>query len=718
MREKVRKKFVKFLWVLLLSIPVLSLPLPVRAEEEGRATSYDRTFGYTGGIQQYTVPAAGYYKLEVWGASGGPGKIISGTGHTASGGYGGYSCGYVYLNANTTLYIVVGGAGTTTYDIPLVDDGDGGWEKGTATNVGGYNGGGNGASWNAGWDCASGSGGGATHIATKSGVLSSFASHKSDVLIVAGGGGGAIAATGEGFEKTYNGGSGGGGTGGLPDAVYLDNAGYDKSAAGQSSGYQFGAGQSKEAGGGGGWYGGYYGAGGSGYTGGCLSSLKYKGSTYTSSTSASSHTGHGSAAVTYLGDVLYHQTVQVCYENSDGTFTEYTNVIDQDYEGNSTVTWSLDADSTYQAASVSYTVTADHTEQVTVYRQVYHQKVQVCYENADGTLTEYETALEQDCRAESDVTWTREEDSIYQAASVDYIVNEDKEVQITVYRQKYEVVLNKGVGIASVSGAGSYRAEQEVTINAEVIEGYEFSGWSGSGSMAEQKSTFAMPTDNLSYTASAVESVRPDDNTNHPEDDGDGGDDDKDEGYISSVPIPQKPPVVTVRPSGEDSGDSEDEEDETEDILILPEIVPLPVPTPVPTPELLPEVIERVEVSNEAIGTSAHQWGYTIKKITATAGAGSASGGMIFFIFFWFFRKCKIYDGQNDKLIGKALIRKGKKGMFMVKIPEAVCERAGTKIYLVFSKNFVKANPDKPLKIVAHGKEFYRGIEGKIDLKL
>ncbi len=70
--------------------------------------------------------------------------------------------------------------------------------------------------------------------------------------------------------------------------------------------------------------------------------------------------------------VNYTQTVQVRYENVDGTFTGYSNAINTNYAYGSTVSWSRAADATYQAASItSYIVTGAKTTQVTVYRQKY-----------------------------------------------------------------------------------------------------------------------------------------------------------------------------------------------------------------------------------------------------------------------------------------------------------------------------------------------------------
>ena len=70
--------------------------------------------------------------------------------------------------------------------------------------------------------------------------------------------------------------------------------------------------------------------------------------------------------------INYTQTIQVRFENVDGTFTGYSNAINTNYAYGSTVSWSRAADATYQAASISsYTVTGAKTTQVTVYRQKY-----------------------------------------------------------------------------------------------------------------------------------------------------------------------------------------------------------------------------------------------------------------------------------------------------------------------------------------------------------
>ena len=146
-------------------------------------------YDYTGGEQVYVVPEDGVYTLETWGASGG--DVDS----SNKGGYGGYSIGKVSLNKGDILYISVGGSGNTTTAFDKIAEG-------------GYNGGGDAINTN--HDCISylsGSGGGATHVATKSGLLSTLSDSLDSILIVSGGGGGSNNC---GYGNYGSGGSGGG----------------------------------------------------------------------------------------------------------------------------------------------------------------------------------------------------------------------------------------------------------------------------------------------------------------------------------------------------------------------------------------------------------------------------------------------------------------------------------------------------------------------------
>ena len=256
--------------------------------------SYSQSFDYTGDIQTFTAPRAGYYKLETWGAEGGGDS-------TYPGGKGGYSSGIVHLNANETVYVVVGGKGNMTST------------KVAATMPGGYNGGGNAFGHT---DKYVGSGGGATHIAKATGVLSSLSSSQSSILLVAGGGGGGATQT-----TTYYGyGGAGGGINGYTGSVYgttsvAVGAGGSQTAGGTGTpAAAFGIGGSSTGngtGGGGGYYGGgagkYYagGGGGSGYVGGVTNGVMIAGDSVMPSPDGTTTTGredNGYARITYYAD--------------------------------------------------------------------------------------------------------------------------------------------------------------------------------------------------------------------------------------------------------------------------------------------------------------------------------------------------------------------------------------------------------------------------------
>lgn len=141
--------------------------------------SYYGLVDYSNQIQVKTITVPGYYKLETWGAQGGDSYIAGDSNYR--GGYGGYSQGYINLNANDVLYIAIGGSGQRCQCSS---------SQTCCGENGGYNGGGKSLQYTGG-STYYGSGGGATHIATVTGELSSLENNKENVIIVSGGGGGA-----------------------------------------------------------------------------------------------------------------------------------------------------------------------------------------------------------------------------------------------------------------------------------------------------------------------------------------------------------------------------------------------------------------------------------------------------------------------------------------------------------------------------------------------
>ena len=248
-------------------------------------------FDYTGGEQTFVAPISGTYRLETWGAEGGSYSS------EYYGGFGGYSAANINININQILYVNVGGKGSYV-------------GLGGEYAVGGYNGGGRGASMHK--EVASTSGGGATHIALKSGILSELENYKTDILMVAAGGGGTSFQIG---PYTGNGGSGGGykgssgtntnkdflyGTGGTQLGGGQSGGGYrvDNLSRGESGIFGTGGDGNYFSGGGGG---GYYGGG------------------------ASNQAGAGGGS-SYIGNSLLTNKVMHCY-NCEESNEESTKTI-------------------------------------------------------------------------------------------------------------------------------------------------------------------------------------------------------------------------------------------------------------------------------------------------------------------------------------------------------------------------------------------------------
>lgn len=226
-------------------------------------------FDYTGGEQTLKIPVKATYKIETWGAQGGNATSDK------KGGYGGYSVGEIVLLAGETLYINVGGQGSVISG------------SGYMKTEGGYNGGGDGQTLgidqNEGSNRSVSGGGGATHIAKVSGLLSTLENKISDIIIVSGGGSGNWKTTDEYWRTDYVG--SGGGFIGTQGKSSVEGVTYYADGGNQKSHGELGVGlgtfgnaavyENKGHGGaGGGFYGGnstyYTSGGGSGYIGNSL----------------------------------------------------------------------------------------------------------------------------------------------------------------------------------------------------------------------------------------------------------------------------------------------------------------------------------------------------------------------------------------------------------------------------------------------------------------
>ncbi|MBE5745994.1 MAG: BspA family leucine-rich repeat surface protein [Clostridiales bacterium] len=71
-------------------------------------------------------------------------------------------------------------------------------------------------------------------------------------------------------------------------------------------------------------------------------------------------------------------------------------------------------------------------------------------------------------------------------------------------KEGFILTLEKGTGIKEVTGAGTYAYNAEVVIEAKVLEGYTWYGWSGDITESNKTYTFTMPANNVTLTAIAT----------------------------------------------------------------------------------------------------------------------------------------------------------------------------------------------------------------------
>lgn len=85
-------------------------------------------------------------------------------------------------------------------------------------------------------------------------------------------------------------------------------------------------------------------------------------------------------------------------------------------------------------------------------------------------------------------------------------VASDGSTELKVYfsRNKYDLTLNKGTGITSVSGSGKYYYGQEISINAVVSSGYNWLNWTGESTITSQSTKITIPAKAITYTANAT----------------------------------------------------------------------------------------------------------------------------------------------------------------------------------------------------------------------
>ena len=224
--------------------------------------------------------------------------------------------------------------------------------------------------------------------------------------------------------------------------------------------------------------------------------------TLNSGTGIQSVSASGNVNTANASTYLYGETVTVTAtlkENTDQYSYAWQNWTGTGIEGSNEQTYTF----TMPAGEVN--LTANGTETINKYRQI----VQVRYQNGDGTYGDYEDKINQEYEYGETVSWSTPATETYKEASIQsYQVTEAKTTQVDIERQTYQVTLHEGTGIQSVSGDGTYRVGQQVTVRAVISNGYEWSNWTGTG-IAESGNNpyiFDMPTHAVDLTANATAS--------------------------------------------------------------------------------------------------------------------------------------------------------------------------------------------------------------------
>lgn len=193
-------------------------------------------------------------------------------------------------------------------------------------------------------------------------------------------------------------------------------------------------------------------------------------------------------------------TVNVRYQDVNGNWGNYNQVISKNYNYGETVTYRRVADDTYKEINYVEEVKGAITKYIDIERKKYTQIVKVRFENADGSFTDYSEAARQDKYYGSKFSWSRNADAVYKAASVaEYTVTGDRTSEITLYRNVYTITVNGDSHVTKTSGSGSYRYGATAIISADSFSaGYHFKNWNDGNTNARRAVTV---TGNATYTA-------------------------------------------------------------------------------------------------------------------------------------------------------------------------------------------------------------------------
>lgn len=243
----------------------------------------------------------------------------------------------------------------------------------------------------------------------------------------------------------------------------------------------------------------------------------------TSTTFTKNQTGNMTITANWT-PIPYKQIVKVRYQNADGTWGNYSDVINANYLYGSTVAWSRAADATYKAASISYTVTGANTKYVSVYRNTHivtlYKGTGIDSVTGAGTYFYGQTATINATLTVGYkwINWTGT--TTYSNISNSFTVDGDKTFTANAEPITYTVRFNGNGNWNTAQGSytqqftydlpatltpNKFTRPDNTTYNSvNYIKGYEFIGWGTSATQTTATYTNGQSVSNLKNTDGAV----------------------------------------------------------------------------------------------------------------------------------------------------------------------------------------------------------------------
>lgn len=121
---------------------------------------------------------------------------------------------------------------------------------------------------------------------------------------------------------------------------------------------------------------------------------------------------------------------------------------------------------------------------ITVPYKKYTNKINVRYQNVDGSWGNYTTVYNQDVVQGTNVSWSRNADSIYKYAGISYNSTGSATKYVDVYRQVYNLKVSGDYGVESITGNWGYYAGSTAHPTYKIKTGYHVTSFTGEGNDA------------------------------------------------------------------------------------------------------------------------------------------------------------------------------------------------------------------------------------------